>query len=123
MIDLTNGATSAFPPRLAQGLEHGSADERADMELSGGGYGIHWPRLDADLTVPGLLNGVFGTAKWMAALAGTPQSPAKPPLPAATAPRVGGPGKLLHDPARHLCLQYVRQLLIQPGGLPIVGYQ
>jgi hypothetical protein len=88
VIDLTNGTTFAFPPRLAQGLEHGSADELGDMELSGGGYGIHWPRLDADLTVPGLLNGVFGTAKWMAALAGTAKSPAK----AAAARRNGAKG-------------------------------
>ena len=88
VIDLTNGTTFAFPPRLAQGLEHGSAEELADMELSGGGYGIHWPRLDADLTVPGLLNGVFGTAKWMAAHAGTAKSPAK----AAAARRNGAKG-------------------------------
>ena len=88
VIDLTNGATFAFPPRLAQGLENGTAEELAEMELAGDGFGIHWPRLDADLTVPGLLSGLFGSAKWMAAQAGKARSPAK----AAAARRNGAKG-------------------------------
>ncbi len=40
-------------PRLAQG----TAEERANYELSGGGYGIHWPDLDEDISVGNLLEG------------------------------------------------------------------
>lgn len=77
VVDLTNGATFAFPPELGQGLAGATPEDLAEIELSGGGFGMHWPRLDADLTVPGLLNGVFGTARWMASLAGRTSSPAK----------------------------------------------
>lgn len=88
VVELLNGATFSFPPHLAQRLENGSPDELADIELSGDGFGLHWPRLDEDLTVPGLLNGLFGTRKWMAALAGRATSPAK----AAAAQRNGAKG-------------------------------
>ena len=66
VVDLTNGASFAFPPRLAERLANASPEDLADIELSGAGFGLHWPRLDEDLTVPGLLAGVFGTARWMA---------------------------------------------------------
>lgn len=88
VVELTNGAMFAFAPDLAQGLA--GADPRAlgNIELSGGGYGLHWPDLDVDLTVPGLLAGIFGTAKWLAAQAGRSSSPAK----AAAARRNGRKG-------------------------------
>lgn len=43
----------------------------------GGGFGLHWETLDLEHAEPGLVNGVFGTAKWMAARAGRATSPAK----------------------------------------------
>lgn len=88
VIDLTNGSRFAFPPELAQGLSGASPDVLSEIELSGGGYGLHWPSLDVDLSVPGLLAGVFGTARWMAAKAGRATSPAK----AAAARRNGAKG-------------------------------
>lgn len=39
-------------------LANASAAERANAELSPGGYGIHWPLLDEDLSVSGLLRSV-----------------------------------------------------------------
>lgn len=51
--------------------------ELAEIEVIGRGYGLHWQTLDADYTVPGRINGVFGTAKWMAARAGRATSEAK----------------------------------------------
>jgi hypothetical protein len=45
------------------------------------GIGLHWEQLDVDVSVPGLLAGLFGTKAWMdrqrAARAGTARSPAK----------------------------------------------
>ncbi len=38
-------------PRLAMATE----SERLDAELSPGGYGVHWPLLDEDLSINGLL--------------------------------------------------------------------
>ena len=61
VVELTNGCTFAFPPRLAQGLEHATEEELETVEILGAGYGLHWEVLDADFTVPGLLAGLFGT--------------------------------------------------------------
>jgi len=36
-------------------LAAATADERRRAELSPGGYGIHWPLLDEDLSVGGLI--------------------------------------------------------------------
>ena len=85
IVDLENGCTFAFPPRLAQGLEGATDDQLASIELLGRGYGLHWEELDVDLSLPGLMAGIFGTKAWMARRAGQATSPAK-----AAAARVNG---------------------------------
>ncbi len=75
--DLENGCTFAFPPRLAQGLEAATDDQLAAVELLSRGYGLHWEELDVDLSLPGLMAGLFGTAAWMARRAGQAKSAAK----------------------------------------------
>ena len=65
VIELTSGATYSFAPWLAQSLRGASATDLAEVEVLGVGFGLHWETLDVDLTVPGLLNGVFGTRAWM----------------------------------------------------------
>lgn len=77
IVDLTNGCTFAFPPRLAQGLESATDDQLAEIEILGAGYGLHWEALNADLSIPGLLAGIFGTRVYMARRAGQTTSPAK----------------------------------------------
>lgn len=56
-VDLMDGRTIAVPlvwfPRLAYGTEA----ERANFQIAGAGYGIHWPDLDEDIGVEGLLLG------------------------------------------------------------------
>lgn len=93
VVELTSGATFAFPPALAQGLCDATDDELAEIEVSPGGYGLHWPRIDEDFSVPGLMNGVFGTAKWMAARAGRATSPAKAAAARANGRKGGRPRK------------------------------
>ena len=77
IVELTNGCTFAFPPRMAQGLEAATDDELDSVEILGAGYGLHWDALNADLSVPGLLMGLFGTKAYMARRAGQATSPAK----------------------------------------------
>ncbi len=77
IVDLTNGCTFAFPPRMAQGLEAATDKDLAAVELLGAGYGLHWEVLDVDLSIPGLLAGLFGTEAYMARRAGQATSPAK----------------------------------------------
>jgi hypothetical protein len=91
-VELTNGCTFAFPARNAQGLERASDAQLAQVEILGLGLALHWEPLDVDLSVPGLLAGLFGTKAYMdrqrAARAGAARSPAK----AAAARRNGAKG-------------------------------
>jgi hypothetical protein len=64
-VDLTNGCSFAFPARSAQGLERASDADLAQVEVLGLGLGLHWERLDVDLSVPGLLAGLFGAKAYM----------------------------------------------------------
>jgi hypothetical protein len=51
---------------LAEGLAGTPPENLADIEISPAGLGLHWPRLDTDLYVPALLQGVFGSKSWIA---------------------------------------------------------
>lgn len=66
VVALSTGVELTFPTRIAEGLADASPDNLAEIEISPAGLGLHWPKLDADLYVPGLLQGVFGSKKWMA---------------------------------------------------------
>lgn len=77
VVDLANGCTFAFPARMAQGLETATDEDLAAVEILGSGYGLHWETLDVDLSIPGLLAGLFGTKAYMAQRAGRTKSPAK----------------------------------------------
>jgi hypothetical protein len=70
VVSLNNGLELAFPPHIAQGLGKASPAELADIEISPSGFGIHFPKLDAHLYLPALLQGVFGSNRWMAAQLG-----------------------------------------------------
>jgi hypothetical protein len=69
-VELSTGVQVAFPPRLAEGLADAAPEDLADIEISPTGLGLHWPKLDADVYVPALLQGVFGSRRWMAAQLG-----------------------------------------------------
>ncbi|PSB33100.1 DUF2442 domain-containing protein [Stenomitos frigidus] len=66
VIQLRYGATFSFPAELGQGLAGASPDDLADVEVTPSGTGLHWEKLDADLSVPAWLNGIYGNAAWMA---------------------------------------------------------
>jgi Protein of unknown function (DUF2442) len=70
VVSLDTGLELAFPPRIAQGLESATPSELNDIQISPSGFGIHFPRLDAQLYLPALLLGVFGSKSWMAAQLG-----------------------------------------------------
>ncbi len=56
-VALHDGRTIAVPlvwyPRLAKA----SVSQRNNWQVAGGGYGIHWPEIDEDLSTEGLLRG------------------------------------------------------------------
>ncbi|HXJ91563.1 MAG TPA: DUF2442 domain-containing protein [Terriglobia bacterium] len=56
-VDLIDGRTIVAPLAWFPRLWHGTAHERGRFEIFGDGTYIHWPELDEDLTVAGLLAG------------------------------------------------------------------
>lgn len=56
-VDLMDGRTIAVPLAWYPRLANATADQRSHWELAGGGYGIHWPMIDEDLSTEGLLRG------------------------------------------------------------------
>jgi hypothetical protein len=71
VVELSSGLTISFRPRDAQGLEHARPAALREIEISPSGFGLHFPRLDADLYIPALLEGFFGSRRWAAARLGT----------------------------------------------------
>ena len=92
VVDLTNGCTFIFPPRLVQGLEQASNDEISQVDI-GSGVGLHWDKLDVDVRVSGLMAGIFGTQSYMARLGGSTRSPAKSAAARANGKKGGRPRK------------------------------
>ncbi len=56
-VDLEDGRTVSVPIGWYPRLAHGTPAERANFQITGAGYGIHWPDLDEDIGVEGLLLG------------------------------------------------------------------
>lgn len=67
-ISLNNGVVLLIPPDLLQGLQNATASELRDCEIVAQGTGLRWEQRDADLGVPGLAAGIFGTKAWMSAI-------------------------------------------------------
>lgn len=56
-VDLADGRRVTVPLAWFPRLLHASPDERRNWRFVGDGQGIHWPDLDEDLSVSGLLRG------------------------------------------------------------------
>jgi hypothetical protein len=60
-VDIEDGRTIAVPIGWFPRLAHGTPAELANFQISGSGYGIHWPDLDEDIGIEGLLLGKKST--------------------------------------------------------------
>ena len=56
-VDLSDGRTISVPLAWYPRLFHASPDERKNWQLIGHGEGIHWPDVEEDISVSGLLAG------------------------------------------------------------------
>ena len=65
-IELHNGVVIGIPAARTEGLESAAARDLGVIQISPSGYGIRFPRLDVDLYLPALLEGIFGSKQWMA---------------------------------------------------------
>lgn len=70
--DLEDGCTIAIPIGWYPRLSYATAAERVNFVISGAAYGIHWPDLDEDIGVEGMLLGKKSAespdslARWLA---------------------------------------------------------
>ena len=70
-VDLDDGRTIAVPIGWFPRLAYGTTPERANVQIVGAGFGLHWPDLDEDVGVEGLLLGKKSTespasfARWL----------------------------------------------------------
>jgi hypothetical protein len=97
VIELVNGCAYAFPAGLVQDLQGAAEDDLEGVQVDSLGFNLHWPALDADLYVPALVSGVFGTRAWMtrelARRAGQATSPAKAAAARSNGAKGGRPRK------------------------------
>lgn len=61
--DLADGRTITVPLTWYPRLFNASPEQRTNWQLAGGGFGIHWPDIDEDLSSEGLLRGAPATAR------------------------------------------------------------
>ena len=94
VVVLKGGCEFSFPVALAEGLAGAARAKVAKIEISPNGLGLHWPLLDADLYVPGLIEGTLGSRQWMrhiGELGGRRRSEAKASASRANGKRGGRP--------------------------------
>jgi hypothetical protein len=60
-----DGLRVSIPRKQLQGLEGAKQSQLSKIEIVGSGTGLHWPLLDVDHYVLGLLQHRFGTKRWM----------------------------------------------------------
>ncbi|MXX19139.1 MAG: DUF2442 domain-containing protein [Dehalococcoidia bacterium] len=56
-VDLLDGRTISVPLTWYPRLLHATEAQRNNWQVAGGGFGIHWPDVDEDLSTEGLLRG------------------------------------------------------------------
>lgn len=66
VVGLSTGAELRVPVALIEGLSGATAEDMREIEVTPAGLGLHFPRLDADVYVPALIEGVMGSGRWMA---------------------------------------------------------
>lgn len=103
IVELTNGCSFIFPVDKTQGLAGASNKDLAAIKILGNGVGLHWEKLDADLSIASLVVGIFGSHAWMREIArrgGTASTPAKAAAARANGAKGGRPKKSASTPQK-----------------------
>jgi hypothetical protein len=58
IAELSDGRTVSIPIAWFPRLMKATDSQRAKMEVSPGGYGIHWPEIDEDISVKAFVDGI-----------------------------------------------------------------
>lgn len=68
IVELQSGVIFIVPCSLIQGLDGAESEKVAAVKVMPRGAALHWDELDVQVSVPGLIAGIFGTRSWMAEL-------------------------------------------------------
>ena len=80
-VELSDGRTLAVPTGWYPRLAYATDEERGNWTVVDGGHGIHWPGLDEDVSLAGLLagrasgEGQRSLRNWLERRSGLPVSP------------------------------------------------
>ena len=66
VVELDSGLELRFHPWDVEELQAAKPADLTSIEITPSGFGLYWPRVDADVSIPGLLQGIFGSKKWQA---------------------------------------------------------
>jgi len=77
IVSLSNHAWFAFRPEDAEGLQGATELQLREIEITPSTFGLHFPLLDAHFDITALMQGSFGTQKWMAQRLGSMGGSAK----------------------------------------------
>ena len=75
VVDLADGRTLSVPLVWYPHLLAATPEQRRNWRIAGGGFGIHWPDMDEDLSAEGLLRGAPAPGKASRPLQRTPGKP------------------------------------------------
>ena len=99
VVTLDSGIQITIPVSQTQGLSDARNEDLGEIEVSPSGLGLYWPKLDVDLYVPALLEGILGTESWtarsMGARGGSKRSAAKSKSARENGKKGGRPKKLM----------------------------
>ena len=70
VLGLAGNVETIFCPSDVSGLEKSAPVDVEAIEISPSGFGLHLPRIDADIHVPALLDDLLGRSDWAAASLG-----------------------------------------------------
>ena len=102
VVDLSSGLSIMFKPKDAQELQRAAPAQLDKIEITPSGFGLHFPSIDADIYLPGLLEGYLGSRHWMAAQLGKAGGRVKTRAKAAASRKngkLGGRPRKSHGPA------------------------
>ena len=57
-VGLVDGRTISVPLAWSWRLSEATPEQRTRFEIIGSGSGIHWPEVDEDISVEGMLHGI-----------------------------------------------------------------
>lgn len=92
VVGMSTDVQIAIPAIRIEGLSEALPEQLGEIEISEAGLGLHWPQLDVDAYIPALLQGVFGSPRWMAAQLGAKGGSARSAAKTASARENGRKG-------------------------------